>query len=446
MAYKTDVELKTQVDAVIIVNGNREITPPLDNSIRTNFIDSKLSLGGGTMLDNIAFPDTKGVTWIGGSSIKENAGVLEINGFSSARFLSSVAIGAAHQGLAKLEVYAPNATTNTGAVATSYEGFAFSNGIDCTGVFRMLSGMKFQMATDDVGRTLSLAGGAFNETVRIAGAPSSVNYFLVTGSAAAGDLLFEANGTDTDISIQYNAKGAGTHKFTGGVRLASLTATTVPYLDASKNLVSSAVTPTQLGYLDATSSIQTQLNTKVTTGGALGTPSSGVLTNCTGTASGLTAGTVTTNANLTGDVTSVGNATTIIDTFKTYTVKVSVSSAQILASGVTGITLVSAPGSGKTIQVLNILNRLNFVTTAYTTNLSWRYYHDTAVAPIAIDGEILKSTVSRIGTPGLSSTSATTTQIQIVENKDVKVFTSGGNPAAGDGTMDIYITYKIVTL
>ena len=45
--------------------------------------------------------------------------------------------------------------------------------------------------------------------------------------------------------------------------------------------------------------------------GALGTPSSGVATNLTGTASGLTAGTVTTNANLTGDVTSVGNATTI---------------------------------------------------------------------------------------------------------------------------------------
>jgi len=50
---------------------------------------------------------------------------------------------------------------------------------------------------------------------------------------------------------------------------------------------------------------------------ALGTPASGVATNLTGTAAGLTAGnatlaaTVTTNANMTGDVTSVGNATTI---------------------------------------------------------------------------------------------------------------------------------------
>lgn len=43
----------------------------------------------------------------------------------------------------------------------------------------------------------------------------------------------------------------------------------------------------------------------------LGTPASGILTNATGTAAGLTAGNVTTNANLTGDVTSVGNATTL---------------------------------------------------------------------------------------------------------------------------------------
>ena len=45
----------------------------------------------------------------------------------------------------------------------------------------------------------------------------------------------------------------------------------------------------------------------------LGTPTSGTLTNCTGTASGLTAGTVTTNANLTGPITSAGNATTVAD-------------------------------------------------------------------------------------------------------------------------------------
>lgn len=44
---------------------------------------------------------------------------------------------------------------------------------------------------------------------------------------------------------------------------------------------------------------------------SLGTPTALVGTNITGTASGLTAGSVTTNANLTGPITSVGNATSI---------------------------------------------------------------------------------------------------------------------------------------
>ena len=46
---------------------------------------------------------------------------------------------------------------------------------------------------------------------------------------------------------------------------------------------------------------------------ALGTPASGVATNLSGTAANLTAGSVTTNANLTGEVTSSGNAATIAD-------------------------------------------------------------------------------------------------------------------------------------
>lgn len=43
----------------------------------------------------------------------------------------------------------------------------------------------------------------------------------------------------------------------------------------------------------------------------LGTPTSGVMTNVTGTAASLTAGNVTTNANLTGPITSVGNTTSV---------------------------------------------------------------------------------------------------------------------------------------
>lgn len=57
------------------------------------------------------------------------------------------------------------------------------------------------------------------------------------------------------------------------------------------------------------------LSNKTLVAPVLGTPLSLVGTNITGTASGLTAGNVTTNANLTGDVTSSGsNVTTLADT------------------------------------------------------------------------------------------------------------------------------------
>lgn len=53
------------------------------------------------------------------------------------------------------------------------------------------------------------------------------------------------------------------------------------------------------------------LSNKTLVAPALGTPASGVLTNCTGTAAGLTAGNVTTNANLSGPITSSGNVTAV---------------------------------------------------------------------------------------------------------------------------------------
>ena len=61
---------------------------------------------------------------------------------------------------------------------------------------------------------------------------------------------------------------------------------------------------------------------------ALGTPASGVATNLTGTAAGLTAGNVTTNANLTGHITSTGNAA-ILGSFTVAQLSAALSDASI---------------------------------------------------------------------------------------------------------------------
>ena len=60
-----------------------------------------------------------------------------------------------------------------------------------------------------------------------------------------------------------------------GLELTYATASTVPYIDSSKNLVSSSVTPTELGYVSGvTSAIQTQLGTKPTISSGTSAPAS----------------------------------------------------------------------------------------------------------------------------------------------------------------------------
>lgn len=98
----------------------------------------------------------------------------------------------------------------------------------------------------------------------------------------------------------------------------------------------------------------------VTFNGAGGTPSSLTCTNCTGTASGLTAGTVTTNANLSGDVTSSGNATTLA-TVNSNVGSFTNSSITVNAKG--QITAASSGAAGATLGA-NTFTALQTITQA----------------------------------------------------------------------------------
>jgi len=146
---------------------------------------------------------------------------------------------------------------------------------------------------------------------------------------------------------------------------------------------------------------------------ALGTPSAIVLTNATGTAAGLTAGTVTTNANLTGDVTSVGNATSLVatsngtlTTLSALTTASSLSSVGTITSGTwNGTTIAIAHGGTGQTTAAAAFNALN----PMTTTGDMIYESATNVAsrlPIGSSGQVL--TVVG-GIPAWSATAATAT-------------------------------------
>ena len=126
------------------------------------------------------------------------------------------------------------------------------------------------------------------------------------------------------------------------------------------------------------------LTNKTLTAPALGTPASGVLTNCTGTASGLTAGSVTTNANLTGEVTSSGNAATIADNIvDEANLKVSNSPTnglflQAQSGNTGGLTWASAGGGSSLFSVFS-----NSTTTSYAGQSGEAQTIGTAVGSLA---------------------------------------------------------------
>ena len=142
-----------------------------------------------------------------------------------------------------------------------------------------------------------------------AGAATSVTTTTIgavpTSRTVAGHAL-TSNVTITAAQVGAPA-GSGTST---GANTGDVTISTANGLSLSSQALSlAAATNSVPGAMTAAD--HTILSTALQPGGALGTPSSGTATNLTGTAASLTAGHVTTNANLTGPITSSGNATAV---------------------------------------------------------------------------------------------------------------------------------------
>ncbi|CAB4156109.1 hypothetical protein UFOVP670_55 [uncultured Caudovirales phage] len=181
----------------------------------------------------------------------------------------------------------PNGATVIGAPN------AFSAGGFFTLRFNVLQSAWYTVSANQASTfsTITLTSGINdvngNELVRVSATASAVNEITVANAAAGAAPVISATGNDTNISLNLAGKGSGTVQ-AGGVPVVTTTGAqtltnktlTAPIISTISN-TGTLTLPSSTDTLVGRATTDTLTN-KTFVAPALGTPASGVLTNCTG--------------------------------------------------------------------------------------------------------------------------------------------------------------------
>ena len=172
---------------------------------------------------------------------------------------------------------------------------------------------------------------------------------------------------------------------------------------------------------------------------ALGTPASGVMTNATGTAAGLTSGNVTTNANLTGHITSVGNAA-VLGSFTSAQLKTALTNETGSGAAVFGTspTLVTpALGTPSALVATNATGTAAGLTVGATTGVE-DGADVTDTANVTAAGALMDSELTSIGSVKALNQGVTTTGTPTFAKVTATTGVLFGTDTAAVNTLDDY--------
>lgn len=196
------------------------------------------------------------LSWSAGAFLVSSAGDAVAASLTAATLISSTS-SPAQTGVLRL--------SNTNAVAWRNAAGSADISLSVDGSNRLtFAGVVIASSSGIVPPAAGGTGVANNaaSTITVSGA-----YALTLTLTNTTSVTMPTSGTLATLAGSENLSSktitAGT--FATSATFSYATLSTVPYFDASKNLVSSAVTPTELGYVSGvTSAIQTQLGTKTT--------------------------------------------------------------------------------------------------------------------------------------------------------------------------------------
>ena len=129
----------------------------------------------------------------------------------------------------------------------------------------------------------------------------------------------------------------------------------------------------------------------------------------------------------------------------TQRIKVSLSAAQIQALNTTPIEIIPNPGVGFALNIISSKYKLNFGTTAFDTASFISLYPSSLSIN---DGQSLTNTGNITSSSNVFNKMAIwddNTVTNIVENNSILV-SSDADSVGGDSTVDIYVTYEVITL
>lgn len=310
---------------------------------------------------------------------------------------------------------------------TAWDVQYFANGIDAPQAAQGVTN-----AIVPVGGTLTLVAGVDTAYQVLVGSPTTLtsNYTVTAGTSgikAGSQFQIEVSGgvtlganTMTVFGISVNANQA----LNGGIII-------IATFDGSVWRGVSTSKPLSTTDLDAIAALSVVANATNASASPTAVPFAvdGAVLKRSGT--GLTAGLITS-----------ANIDSSLQVMKVAIVPVS--SAQILASYTTPIKVLDAPGAGYVNVVYSVLVKCTFNTTAYTTNLNANIVSFSGSEKLMVATGLWGFAASGIDqfflyNPGASSN-------QYVVNDILRLATSVGNPAAGDGTATVYVTYTTLAV